>query len=141
MAKDDHGISKSTLSAFPYFGYFRLNDKFVLREVGVILIVILQSVEMCFVEIFGAAEVRYFRLISDILLLYLCFLKYESNYSDEELFPGVDSEIPDKILRNLEANRKRSKRWKVLFDVVSILPHQYTVVLLNHFIVRFISII
>ena len=106
MAKDDHGISKSTLSAFPYFGYFRLNDKFVLREVVVILIVILQSVEMCFVEIFGAAEVRYFRLISDILLLYLCFLKYESNYSDEELFPGVDSEIPDKILRNLEANRK-----------------------------------
>ena len=65
------------------------------------------------------------RLISDILLLYLCFLKYESNYSDEELFPGVDSEIPDKILRNLEANRKRSKRWKVLFDVVSILPHHY----------------
>ena len=110
--------------SFPTSDIFGSNDKFVLREVGVILIVVIK-LWRCFVEIFGAAEVRFFRLVSDVALLYLCFLKWQSNYSDEELFPGVDSEISDKILRNLKANRRRSKRWKVLFDVVSILPHHY----------------
>ena len=77
-------------------------------------------------------KVGYFRPISDVVLLYLCFLKYESNYSDEELFPGVDSEIPDKMLRNLKANRKRASGGKYY----SMLFQSYLITTFKHFFVR-----
>ena len=54
----------------------------------------------------------------------MCYLN-EIRLSRQELFPGVDSEIPDKILKSLQASRDKGKRWKVLFDIVSILPHYY----------------
>ena len=90
-----------------------------------IFIVILQTIEICFVDIFGATKVKYSRFVSDCLLMFLCYLKWKSDYRDEELFPGIDSEIPDKILKSLQASRDKGKRWKVLFDIVSILPHYY----------------
>ena len=104
---------------------FAPESKVVWREIGVIFIVILQTIEICFVDIFGATKVKYSRFVSDCLLMFLCYLKWESDYRDEELFPGVDSEIPDKILKSLQASRDKGKRWKVLFDIVSILPHYY----------------
>ena len=108
-----------------WFLGFASESKGIWRETGVILVVILQTIEMCFVDIFGATKVKYSRFVSDCLLMFLCYLKWKSDYRDEELFPGVDSEIPDKILKSLQASRDKGKRWKVLFDIVSILPHYY----------------
>ena len=108
-----------------WFLGFASESKGIWRETGVILVVILQTIEICFVDIFGATKVKYSRFVSDCLLMFLCYLKWKSDYRDEELFPGVDSEIPDKILKSLQASRDKGKRWKVLFDIVSILPHYY----------------
>ena len=97
----------------------------VLREIGVIFIILLQVVELCFVEIFGSNKVPYFRFTSDCILIYLCSLKWKSGYRDEELFPGIESEIPDKILKSLQANRNKNKAWKVIFDMIAIVPIYY----------------
>ncbi len=104
---------------------YLIDNQKILREFGVIFFILIQSIEICFVEIFNANKIDYFRFVTDSLLIYLCYLKWESDYRDEELFPGIESEIPDQILKNLKSNRNKSKEWKVIFDIFAIVPHYY----------------